>query len=231
MNIFSQNYTVGIPVSDSVTSIFYTGNIDCQSNPALALSLPYSSVTGVESIFIINSSAPVTSVPGGLLNTIDTLYPVQSGNNYEIYVPYGETFSGTIKFVGVPEIAGEQYGCNTFGWNSIGTICPTVYSFFWGNSCIVSELTSIHHTTRELNDYSFEIYPNPSNAIITISLRAELEPDSQINMYDVAGRQIGEWSIVNDKKTIDVSNFAEGVYVIQLQTSEGIVNKKFVKQN
>jgi hypothetical protein len=68
------------------------------------------------------------------------------------------------------------------------------------------------------------IYPNPVNNIFKIET---VQPDkAEYCIYDVTGRLMEAGSFVK-KKEIDVSGFAAGLYVIQLQSNKGIAVKKF----
>ncbi|MGE0637109.1 MAG: YCF48-related protein [Bacteroidia bacterium] len=74
------------------------------------------------------------------------------------------------------------------------------------------------------------IYPNPAANSITLEIQL-IGQQSSVKIYDVRGQQIFE--TVNNKQkklSIDVSGFAAGLYVIQLQSQQGVVSKKFMKR-
>ncbi len=80
---------------------------------------------------------------------------------------------------------------------------------------------------EEKKGSDFKVYPNPASDILTIEAPDNIKAEYFI--YDVSGRLLGQWSMVNGKSVIDVSSFAEGVYIIELQTEQGLARKKFVK--
>jgi hypothetical protein len=83
----------------------------------------------------------------------------------------------------------------------------------------------------ENKEIKIALFPNPAINTLTIENHSMVNNHlSFVSIYDLTGRQIGEWQMVNSKKTIDVSNFAEGVYIIQLQSQGGLVSKKFIKR-
>jgi hypothetical protein len=78
------------------------------------------------------------------------------------------------------------------------------------------------------------IYPNPANDIMTVNLTTAKEENVQMTVYDILGKVI--YSIPpmqisgQHEENIDVSNFAQGLYLLRIGTSEGMVMKKiFVK--
>ncbi|MFT5249453.1 MAG: hypothetical protein ACI93P_001179, partial [bacterium] len=79
------------------------------------------------------------------------------------------------------------------------------------------------------NDYNFNegltIYPNPSSNLITINSNSELL--TEVIIYDISGKQIYNTSNINsDLKTIDISNFSNGIYFVLVNNQ---VAKKLIK--
>jgi pectate lyase len=68
------------------------------------------------------------------------------------------------------------------------------------------------------------IYPNPTNAQITLD---SAEPIEELTIVTSMG-QIVE-SIVNPKNTIDVAHLRSGVYFLQVKTNDGISSQRFIK--
>ena len=80
---------------------------------------------------------------------------------------------------------------------------------------------------EELNA-SFNIYPNPVEDKLYIEAETEIE---EVVVYDIFGRhQVAETPSLQGNLTIDVSDFASGVYFIQIKTEEGNITKRFVKE-
>lgn len=74
----------------------------------------------------------------------------------------------------------------------------------------------------------WEIYPNP--ATTTLTIQTTHPNNTTYTIYDITGRLM-QTGRLTEKKQIDISSFAEGVYVFYLQMQQGVVSKKFVKQN
>jgi hypothetical protein len=82
---------------------------------------------------------------------------------------------------------------------------------------------------NEIATGSLRVYPNPASNQITIDA-GTLEGNYQLKIFNSIGQQMFEGNgVLNGQKlSTDVSEFASGVYVIQLKTEAGMVNSKFV---
>ncbi|MEY8849345.1 M1 family aminopeptidase [Psychroserpens sp. XS_ASV72] len=91
------------------------------------------------------------------------------------------------------------------------------------------DLISRNNDVLSLNTYqieSFQIYPNPTSGVINLKKPEALQVKS-IKMHNTLGQLLleSEWT-----EQIDLSNFADGLILIQLETSEGIINKRLLKK-
>ena len=69
----------------------------------------------------------------------------------------------------------------------------------------------------------FSVYPNPSLNTINIDYN---ERYSIINIIDIQGKMV----LQSKQKTIDINSLENGIYVVQIETENGVLNSKFVKQ-
>ena len=69
-------------------------------------------------------------------------------------------------------------------------------------------------------------YPNPTSEIINLQKPAALNVE-QINTYNVLGQLLYS---ENYSESIDVSKFSKGILIFQVETSEGVLNKRIVKE-
>jgi len=87
----------------------------------------------------------------------------------------------------------------------------------------VTEANSINN----LDNYKISIYPNPTNNKFVVNLPANSQ--SEISVIDVLGRTIKEFENVNSEKLeVDLSNFAKGVYNVQVKIGEQTFNEKLI---
>jgi hypothetical protein len=71
------------------------------------------------------------------------------------------------------------------------------------------------------------IYPNPANEKVIIEL-GNLSGE-YLKIMNAIGQIVYAAEIKNTKIEIDLSDFANGIYTLQVQTAKGIVLKKLVK--
>jgi uncharacterized repeat protein (TIGR01451 family) len=104
----------------------------------------------------------------------------------------------------------------------------TAYIYFDYNAAIVTN-TSVNNFGTPLDiknnniQSSIKIYPNPANNKIMIDANDVVD----VKLFDVLGKQI----FSTKENNIDVSNFNDGVYFIQVQTKQGTTTQKIIVQH
>lgn len=76
------------------------------------------------------------------------------------------------------------------------------------------------------------VYPNPSTQNITFDLGERAINDVNITIYNITGVKIGEYKIAKSDYflTVDISSFANGVYITEIATEGKNEVRKFTKQ-
>jgi hypothetical protein len=85
--------------------------------------------------------------------------------------------------------------------------------------------------TTSLNNIS--VYPNPANDALFIDLSFEEKTFVILSLYDIFGKQIEDGItgyLLNDKIRMDISRFATGLYMLRVETNNGINNYKIIKE-
>ena len=98
----------------------------------------------------------------------------------------------------------------------------------YGNNLFVDNINIFHGTIaiEENNFNSLQVYPNPSDGLIYI-----VDPGRIINnvkIFDLQGRLIKRLENKEVHDAIDLRNYAEQVYFVRMQTTNGFVTKKLV---
>ncbi|GEM_PF-936198 len=133
--------------------------------------------------------------------------------------PIGGSYSGT-------GVSGGSFNPSTAG---LGTFTIT-YSYTNVNLCTTTSTGSIIVddcvSLSELNATQYLIYPNPSNGMLTIS--SNYEPIQSIQLIDNIGRLVAEHKISGLEKEVvlNLENYSEGIYTIQISSESSIVNSK-----
>ena len=76
------------------------------------------------------------------------------------------------------------------------------------------------------------IFPNPASKQLSLQMDNPINSDATLTISDVTGRLLYSENVTShqSKIDIDVSSLAPAVYFLKLQTDEGIVVKKFLKE-
>ena len=81
---------------------------------------------------------------------------------------------------------------------------------------------------------NLDVYPNPSRDIFNISFTSETIQDLRVRVLNLVGEEIisedlqqyiGEYT-----KQIDLNHHAKGIYLLEIETNEGVINKKMILQ-
>lgn len=104
----------------------------------------------------------------------------------------------------------------TNGQQTLATIGPTYPHLVLKN--YVLDVT-------EKNELSITVYPNPVADILFIT--SESAAIEKIKVYSIYGTHVFETS--SNVNSIDVSNLSEGLYFIEISSSEGKSAQKFIK--
>lgn len=92
-----------------------------------------------------------------------------------------------------------------------------------------AQAVSIHEATES----SLAVYPNPSLDILTVSYELENSSTVSLDIYNLAGQTVysknkGTQAACMQTTTLDVSDFAPGIYSLALRTEKGTTVKRVV---
>ncbi|MCF8373573.1 MAG: S8 family serine peptidase [Bacteroidales bacterium] len=84
-------------------------------------------------------------------------------------------------------------------------------------------------------DDKITIYPNPANNFVNIVLALDRYSDVNIQLYDVQGKLLQtnkhlRLSQGDHKLQFNIDGFVNGIYILQVQTNDEIINKKIIKR-
>ena len=162
---------------------------------------------------VSSSSALVTWTAGGSESSWQVDYKLLSSVNWTTATAHTTSFTMT----GLQ--SDSQYQIR------VKAICTSGESLF--TEFVFS--TTVGITEHDLSQY-VTLYPNPTQSIIDIKLDRNYPGETECHIYDMYGKLMRVLPIEEDITSIDVTNFASGVYIIRLTTEQGQVSKRFVKQ-
>lgn len=84
--------------------------------------------------------------------------------------------------------------------------------------------------TPGFENASVSIYPNPTNGLVNIQF-AEMTAVDTINVFSISGQLVysKQFSGSFDAYTIDLAKAATGVYIMKLESQNGTMIKRLVK--
>lgn len=87
---------------------------------------------------------------------------------------------------------------------------------------------------QDLLDQSVQVFPNPTSNKVTVQFNVPVFEIKSIVVKDFSGRIVSQENLPSNNTLqewmIDLSNEANGLYFIQINTDQGVVNKKITKQ-
>jgi len=98
-------------------------------------------------------------------------------------------------------------------------------------SCLSLAGLGIKENTNVAQSLNFNLYPNPANSLVYITFDAP-QNKATIEVYDMLGKVIRglQYNDLVQYISIPVSDLQSGVYMVKIQTQEGLAVKKFVKE-
>jgi len=72
------------------------------------------------------------------------------------------------------------------------------------------------------------LYPNPTNDKLTV--KSEHSTMTTLCLYDVIGKEIRRYTINEMSTVLDVIHLCKGIYFLKIETENGTVTKRFVKE-
>ena len=71
------------------------------------------------------------------------------------------------------------------------------------------------------------IFPSPASSNMTVSLDG-IKGNNRCQIYSITGKKVLEFVLENNTRTLDVSNLANGTYILAVNTDQGAVKQAFV---
>ena len=169
---------------------------------------------------------PIINIPNWDFDWQGFYYP-----EYMQYIPAGSA----IKAIATYDNTSNQ----NMGWGELTTdemfFCPIYYvPYEEGDEDIylgIEETTSL----AEYMSLNLELFPNPSSNEIEIIYNVKDGESINIRIYDIKGRLLKDildenFQSESNNINLDVSDWAQGTYVVKIQTDDIVLSKSFIKQ-
>ncbi len=141
---------------------------------------------------------------------------------------FGSSYSQSL----TPEVSatsGDYYiGVDaTLSW----TIGESVVETFSGTNAVLTQgfqqplylVTSVEEAPD--NPYQISVYPNPTTDLINISVQSVDQASFNVELINLQGKRLYHQNIDSNNNTIDLKQYATGIYMLKIYTSDN----KFLK--
>ncbi len=71
---------------------------------------------------------------------------------------------------------------------------------------------------------SVNVYPIPANTMVNVNANSNI---SNVEIYTVSGQKVGDFSANGTTTSINTESLSAGMYLMKINTENGVINKKF----
>jgi hypothetical protein len=139
--------------------------------------------------------------------------------------------TGTGTIIWYASLADAQAGINPLDATTALTTDTTYYATQTVGTCTSTDVLAVTVTvTLGKSDFdvtSFSYYPNPVKDVLTISYSSDI---TSVAVFNLIGQQVIAKSINSTQGTIDMSNLAEGAYIINVTAGNHVKTIKVIKR-
>lgn len=186
----------------------------------------------------VYTSDCISSRVGVIAEINDTIQPI-AGFNYNINDPI-VSFSDT-------SLYSDSYYWD-FGDGNFSTLQNPSHTYQSDNTFVVELKStnqcgidyaskSIQINASSINEMdgvsNFAVYPNPSKDLFNISFTSDYDAEVELVVLDILGKKCISKSYNlhtgENKLTVDLSDFAQGVYNLKLMSDKGNITKQIIK--
>ena len=125
-------------------------------------------------------------------------------------------------------LSGQGTSFVTVQWTTDGEISVTAIS---ADGCPGLSSTLEIDILMGLEGLTFSdnltIFPSPASSNMTVSLDGT-KGNNRCQIYSLTGKKVLEFVLENNMRTLDVSNLANGTYILAVDTDQGAVKQAFV---
>lgn len=246
--IFSQNFSVGTPVNELISSSTYYSYGGCYpENFDVTIIYPKSPITGVKNVLIISDISIDDTVllsTGDTLHIGDTLVNDLGENIFTIYSSSIFSINFDLRAIGTPQIANETYICGDNYWVQTLADCSNSMSFIYYDNtsfCFVNDLPGIQPYIEENfapsddnlvnntdSQFNFVTNLNPETSILTIENPNNCSI-SEINLIGLLGERLvikidGSQTIKADLSSSDLK-----VFYLEIKGDNRLFRRKLAK--
>jgi hypothetical protein len=208
-------------------------------------------VTSQEGIVIIPAIMLANAMPGASLTLIQSTGDAQGtkirynqGTNPEVYSIKGKVTHNGNPLSGVTIMYEDGYSVTnssgnytiTVNRNATVTLTPTLLGYTFSptfitcpnvtNNLTGKDFTATTTGINEIKGQQITVFPNPTTDLLYIESQDVI---THLKLIDLKGKVVYETSINADKATLQLSNYSQGIYILNVLTTKENITKKIIK--
>ena len=121
---------------------------------------------------------------------------------------------------------------NIWTYSAQITIDSITLGYNWlGDSSLVAENTAVQNISN--SKPAFNVFPNPASNAVSIDLSSFNDEPLTLKVVNMLGQEFYNQSVTGEGttvKTLNTSNWPDGIYLITVETTDGLVSKILVKE-
>ncbi|MBP5649965.1 MAG: choice-of-anchor J domain-containing protein [Bacteroidales bacterium] len=95
-----------------------------------------------------------------------------------------------------------------------------VFALFIDDVAIIGATVNV----ADVETSTVNIYPNPANNVANVNANANI---NNIEIYSISGQKVADFTTNGTQATINTSNMSTGMYLMKINTENGVINQKF----
>ena len=102
---------------------------------------------------------------------------------------------------------------------------PYLATVIWGGPAAQNRWSSL--SVPEVQQEQIKMFPNPVNGN-EVTIQSNF--DISVEVYDILGKKVKSQNISSNQKRLNISGLSKGVYLVRLNSENGSITKKLIKQ-
>jgi len=166
--------------------------------------------------------------PGNVINGGENACIQLSGTTTDPAANYPLTFDGSIYLTGSP--FPPIFDGDTVVPLSVAAALGLAYSLDVIESGAGCRQTTVSVVNRTKDAFNVSVYPNPSNGLFIVSVRADKNTELSVSAYDFTGKNVFQNNSTVQSSglhaaQVDLTSLPKGIYAVQVKTAAGVVTK------
>lgn len=95
-----------------------------------------------------------------------------------------------------------------------------VFALFIDDVVISGGTTSV----AEVSNNEVSVYPNPANNVVNVNANSNID---NVEIYSISGQKVGDFTANGTTTSINTESLSNGMYLMKINTENGVINKKF----